>query len=69
MNIYSAMNTAKWALLTHQTAIEVTGQNISNVNNPDYNRQEVRLEAAYPVNFGRMSIGTGVQIEGVFSWH
>ena len=59
------MNSAKWALLTHQTAIEVTGQNIANVNNPDYNRQEVNLEAAYPVSFGRMSIGTGVQIEGV----
>ncbi|MFQ5431466.1 MAG: flagellar hook-associated protein FlgK [Nitrospinota bacterium] len=65
MNVYAAMNTAKWALLTHQTAIEVTGQNIANVNNPDYNKQEVRLESAFPVNFGRMALGTGVQIEGV----
>jgi len=59
------MNSAKWALLTHQTAIEVTGQNIANVNNPDYSRQEVRLESAYPVNIGRMALGTGVQIQGV----
>jgi flagellar hook-associated protein 1 FlgK len=65
MNIYSAMNTAKWSLLTHQTAIEVTGQNIANVNNPDFNRQEVFLESAFPVNFGRMTLGTGVQIGGV----
>ena len=65
MNIFAAMNSAKWALLTHQTAIEVTGQNIANVNNPDYNRQEVLLESAFPVNFGRMALGTGVQINGV----
>ena len=56
------MNTAKWALLTQQTAIEVTGQNIANVNNPDYNKQEVRLESSYPVNFGKMALGTGVLI-------
>ena len=65
MNIYSAMNTAKWALLTHQTAIEVTGNNIANVNNPNYNRQEVFLETSYPVNIGRMVLGTGVQIDTV----
>lgn len=59
------MNTAKWALLAQQTALEITGQNIANVNNPDYNRQEVFLEAQTPVNEGRYFIGTGVRVAGV----
>ncbi len=59
------MNTAKWALLASQTAIEVTGQNVANVANPDYNRQEVVLQAQYPVNQGNHFIGTAVTIAGV----
>jgi flagellar hook-associated protein 1 FlgK len=59
------MNTAKWALLTQQAAIEVTGQNIANVANPDYNRQEVQLQASYPVSTGRLTVGTGVMIKTI----
>jgi len=65
MNIYNAMNTAKWALLSQQTAIEVTGQNIANVSNPDYNRQVVSLQAQTPVNTGRLIIGSGVTVASV----
>lgn len=65
MNIYGAMNTAKWALLSQQTAIEVTGQNISNVNNPSYNKQDVVLQAQMPVNHGNHFIGTGVTVASV----
>ncbi|MBI5637394.1 MAG: flagellar hook-associated protein FlgK [Nitrospinae bacterium] len=65
MNIYGAMNTAKWALLSAQTAIEVTGQNVANVNNPDFNRQTAILQAQYPVNQGNHFIGTGVTVAAV----
>ncbi|GMT42572.1 MAG: flagellar hook-associated protein 1 [bacterium] len=65
MGLYSVMNTAKWALLSQQTAIDVTGQNIANVNNPDYNRQEVMMESQTPVNEGRFFLGRGVRIAGV----
>jgi len=34
-----ALNTAKDALLSHQTAINLTGTNIANVNTPGYTRQ------------------------------
>ncbi|MEA3486363.1 MAG: flagellar hook-associated protein FlgK [Thermodesulfobacteriota bacterium] len=34
-----ALNTAKNALLSHQTAINLTGTNIANVNTPGYTRQ------------------------------
>lgn len=59
------MNTAKWALLSAQTAIEVTGQNVANVNNPDFNRQTAVLQAQFPVNEGNMFIGTGVTVAAV----
>ncbi len=65
MNIYGAMNTAKWALLANQTAIEVTGQNVANVNNQDYTVQQVVMQAQYPVNQGNYMMGTGVAIAGV----
>lgn len=65
MNIYGAMNTAKWALLSAQTAIEVTGQNVANVNNPDFNKQTAILQAQFPVNQGNHFIGTGVTVAAV----
>jgi len=62
-SIYGTMNTAKMALITHQLSLEVTGQNISNVNNPNFTRQEVQLEAAFPIKPGGSPglIGTGVR--------
>lgn len=66
-NIYGAMNTAKMSLLTHQLALEVTGQNISNVNNPNFTRQELNLEAAFPIQPGGSPglIGTGVRATSI----
>jgi flagellar hook-associated protein 1 FlgK len=61
------MNTAKMSLITHQIALEVTGQNISNVNNPDYTKQEVTLESAFPIKAGGSPgmIGTGVRATSI----
>jgi flagellar hook-associated protein 1 FlgK len=55
------MNTAKWALLTHQKNIQVTGHNIANVDTPGYSRQELILGTAVPVSSRPGQIGTGVQ--------
>lgn len=54
------------ALVAHQGAIAVTGQNISNVNTPGYSRQRIVLEtkapmAAYPEGM----VGTGVYLKTV----
>ena len=65
MNVYNAMNTAKWALLTNQAAIEVTGRNIANVSNPDYNKQDVMLTTSTPINYGNVTIGTGIRLDSV----
>ena len=48
-NIYGTLNTAKMSMATHQLSLDVTGQNISNVNNPNYTRQEGTLVSAFPI--------------------
>lgn len=61
-NIFGILNTGKVALLSQQAAIQVTGQNIANVNTEGYSRQEVKFEAATPVSSIPGMLGTGVRI-------
>lgn len=39
--LYSSLNASVKALAAHSRAIEITGKNLANVNNPDYARQRV----------------------------
>ena len=72
-NIFSVLNTAKVGLLAQQLAIEVTGQNIANVQTEGYSRQEVVFEANSPrssrigTNLGE--IGTGVKVASIKRSH
>lgn len=68
-NIFSILNTAKLGLLSQQLAIEVTGQNISNVQTEGYSRQEVNFEATNPRRFSLGQIGTGVRVAGIERSH
>ncbi len=68
-NIFSILNTAKMGLLSQQLAIEVTGQNIANVQTEGYSRQEVNFEASNPRNFSLGQIGTGVRVAGIERSH
>jgi flagellar hook-associated protein 1 FlgK len=68
-NIFSVLNTAKLGLLSQQLAIEVTGQNIANVQTEGYSRQEVNFEATNPRNFSLGQIGTGVRVAGIERSH
>ena len=65
MNIFGALNTARSSILTQQTGIEVTGQNLANVNTPGYSRQVVRLEASSPVSAGNGRVGTGGRLASI----
>jgi flagellar hook-associated protein 1 FlgK len=60
-DIYGILNVATRSLLTQQKAIDVTGQNIANVNTPGYSRQRVVMEPSTPINFHPGQMGTGVQ--------
>ena len=45
MSTFSALNTASLALYAQQRAIDVTGQNIANVNTDGYSRQRVDMQS------------------------
>jgi flagellar hook-associated protein 1 FlgK len=68
-NIFSVLNTAKLGLLSHQMAIEVTGQNIANAQTAGYSRQEVSFEATTPRQIGIGMLGTGVRVSGIKRAH
>jgi flagellar hook-associated protein 1 FlgK len=68
-DIYGILSTASRSLLTQQKAIDVTGQNIANVNTPGYSRQRVVMQPNTPINFEPGQMGTGVkaaQIERMY---
>ncbi|MZH42389.1 MAG: flagellar hook-associated protein FlgK [Nitrospinae bacterium] len=68
-NIFSVLNTAKLGLLSQQLAIEVTGQNIANVQTEGYSRQEVKFESTNPRSFNLGQLGTGVRVAGIERSH
>ena len=69
-NIFSALNTGRLGLSTQQAAIEVTGQNIANVETEGFTRQKLSLEANTPRTFGALGpMGTGVRVAGIERAH
>ncbi len=68
-HLFGVLSTGTSALLTQQRAINVTGNNIANVNTPGYSRQRVNFETNTPVytGAGLMSFGvTSTAIERVY---
>jgi len=63
--IYGMFNVARTALITQQKAIDVTANNIANVNTEGYSRQRVTLEQNEPVYYEGGTLGTGVQANRV----
>lgn len=64
-SLSSILNTAASALSTYQAAINVTGQNIANADNPDYSIQSPNLATTAPVNTGGHIYGTGVDVDAI----
>jgi len=64
-NIFSILNTAKLGLLSQQLAIEVTGNNIANVETEGYSRQDVIFESNTPRSISQGQLGTGVRVSGI----
>jgi len=65
MAISTGFNTALTGLKTHQLALDVTGENISNASNPDYVRQRAIFTSIDPVNQIPGDIGIGVKISSI----
>ena len=68
-NVFSVLNTAKVGLLAQQLAIQVTGQNIANVQTEGYSRQEVNFEAMNARHTTLGQIGTGVRVVSIKRAH
>jgi flagellar hook-associated protein 1 len=65
MSLTSTLLIGKSGLTSYQAAIEVTGENISNVNTDGYTRQKVVLENVTPTTSNGFSLGTGVKLSSV----
>ncbi|PIQ96781.1 MAG: flagellar hook-associated protein FlgK [Nitrospinae bacterium CG11_big_fil_rev_8_21_14_0_20_56_8] len=68
-NIFSVLNTGRVGLLAQQLALEVTGQNVANVQTKGYSRQEVVFEANTPRMTAQGQLGTGVRVAGLNRIH
>ncbi|WP_415718508.1 flagellar hook-associated protein FlgK [Maridesulfovibrio sp.] len=64
--VNSLLNLGTGALFASQSAISVTGDNISNVNTKGYSRRNVRLEESMSINYNPGQIGTGVRAAEVY---
>lgn len=59
------INIGLTGILGHQSALNTTGNNITNANTPGYSRQEVQFETQAGRSTGAGYIGSGVQITDV----
>jgi flagellar hook-associated protein 1 FlgK len=68
MGISSILNIAKTALLAQQTAMQITSNNIANVNTAGYARQEAVLAERTPTQTDVGLLGNGVEVTTVISY-
>jgi flagellar hook-associated protein 1 FlgK len=63
--LFETLNLGARSLQVQQQALQITGHNIANVNNPAYARQRLNLETSAPVDTPIGPLGTGVDAVGV----
>lgn len=59
LGLFGTLNLGTRALQTQQAAVEVTGQNLANVNNPAYARQRVQIQTSITIQSALGPQGTG----------
>ncbi|MGM0454030.1 MAG: flagellar hook-associated protein FlgK [Thermodesulfobacteriota bacterium] len=65
MGLVTALNSGLTGIMANQKQVEVTGNNISNVNTPGYSRQTAPLSPKGAADINGLLIGQGVNIESV----
>jgi flagellar hook-associated protein 1 FlgK len=65
MSINSIFNSASSSIVAQRVAMEVTGENIANVNTPGYSRQRAIMETAPVTNSSGFPLGNGVLVKSV----
>ncbi len=67
MSLSATLSTATQSLFAQELELQVTNNNIANVNTAGYSREVVNLSEADPTQGGTLSIGNGVNVEGIQS--
>ncbi|QGU00434.1 Flagellar hook-associated protein FlgK [Candidatus Syntrophocurvum alkaliphilum] len=72
MSNFMSLEIGKRSIMTHQTALSVTGHNVSNANTPGYSRQVANITTNRPWHAPMLAgnapagqIGTGVKVEDI----
>ncbi len=65
MSLFGTLQLASNSLQAQQIGLQVVGQNIANANTPGYSREEVLLTPAPTQQLGQITLGMGVQVQGV----
>jgi flagellar hook-associated protein 1 FlgK len=66
-SLFGALSIAVRSLYAQEGALDTTANNISNANTPGYSRETPILTEAPPLDTGQISIGNGVEFDGVKS--
>lgn len=66
-SLLATMHFATGAMAVDQGALEVTANNVANVNTPSYSREVPVLEESPPVVLGSLTYGTGVKLAQIHS--
>ncbi|WP_419787606.1 flagellar hook-associated protein FlgK [Pseudodesulfovibrio sp.] len=61
----SILDMGRWAMFASQVQLQVTGENIANVNTEGYSRRSVRLEEGISIDYAPGQMGTGVVAKDV----
>ena len=64
-SIFGSLNIGRVALSVQQTAINVTGHNIANVNTPGYTRQRVDMISTSVQGYQNFAMGSGVAVDEI----
>ncbi len=65
MSITSIFNSASSSLAAQRIALDVTSENVANVNTPGYSRQRVVMQTALSTSNNGLTLGNGVNITSV----
>jgi len=65
LGLFGALNMASQSLDTQMAGVEVTGQNLANVNTPGYTRQTVDIQASPDISTSVGPEGTGAEVTSI----
>src|SRR5581483_10793948 len=66
-SLFGSMSIALRALLAQQGALQITANNMANVDTPKYSRQRPNMLETDPIWDGNLLLGTGVTLQGIVS--